>query len=431
MTDRPGIGRTARPEVPFRLDLDQQKKRAKELLRGLRAGDPAAVARLRAQRPHAADGVKLADAQFVVARELGCPDWARLKAHVAAMETARAAIAGGTAAPDGALKTLHIRCGSDIQATLRDAGFTGDFLEYSNPFCHGPVPEDGDLLAVRARFITAAYGGPLGLSEPAVLDKLRREEDGLARANGCKRVVLWFEHDTYDQLILARCLAHFAEAGAPPVLELVSINHFPGAARFIGLGQLPAEAIRMLWEWRRPVAPADLAVGWRVWAALRSADPNALAELAGSRHDGLPDLPRALHRHLQELPWTGDGLSLTERLILKILAAEDLTLGWVYSRLMSRREPLPWLTDLMFLAVAEAMAKAREPAFTLAPDSTAAPWPQWRPVLTEAGRAVLAGTADGLALDPPERWVGGVRIAPGRRHWRWDDAAGRPVWRPS
>jgi hypothetical protein len=421
--------RTVRPDAPFRIDLDHQRKRAKELLRALRAGDPAAVARLQRHRPRSTGAVKLADAQFVVARELGCPDWARLKAHVTAMETARAAIGGGAAAPDGALETLHIRCGSDIQATLRDAGFVGDFLEYSDPFCHGPVPEDGDLLSVRARFITAAYGGPLGLTEAAVLGKLRREEDGLTRASGCKRVVLWFEHDTYDQLILARCLAHFAEMGAPPVLELVSTNHFPGAARFIGLGQLPAEAIRLLWERRRPVAAAELAVGWRAWVALRSADPSALADLARCRYDGLPDLPGALRRHLQELPWTGDGLSLTERLILEILAAEDLTLGWVYSRLMSRREPLPWLTDLMFLAVAEAMAKAREPAFTLVPDSAAAPWPQWRPVLTAAGRAVQAGTADGLALDPPERWVGGVRITPGRPHWRWDDVAGRPVWR--
>jgi len=422
MTDR-----TVRPEVPFRLDLDQQKKRAKELLRDLRAGDPAAVARLQSQRPRSADGAKLSDAQFVIARELGTPDWARLKAHIAALERARSAIAGGAAAPDGALETLHIRCGSDIQATLREAGFAGDFLEYSNPFCQGPVPYVGNLNAIRARFITEAYGGPLDLSETAVLDKLRREEDGLARAAGYRRVVLWFEHDTYDQLILARCLAQFAETGSPPVLELVSINHFPGATRFIGLGQLPAEAIRMLWDRRRPVAPADLAVGWRVWTALRKADPGDLADLARSRHDGLPDLPRALHRHLQELPWTTDGLSLTERLILRIIAAEDLTLGWVYSRLMTRREPLPWLTDLMFLAVTEAMAKAREPVFTVTPESAGAPWPQWRPALTAAGRTVLAGAVDGLALDPPERWVGGVRIAPGQPHWRWDEAAGRPV----
>jgi hypothetical protein len=34
---------------------------------------------------------------------------------------------------DADLRTLHIRCGSDLRDKLRAAGFTGDFLEYSDP----------------------------------------------------------------------------------------------------------------------------------------------------------------------------------------------------------------------------------------------------------------------------------------------------------
>ena len=78
-----------------------------------------------------------------------------------------------TSAPDGDRQTLHIRCGSDIRQALRDAGFIGDFLEYSNPYCQGPVPDSPDLQAIRARFITEAYGGVLGLSETDVAEKLR------------------------------------------------------------------------------------------------------------------------------------------------------------------------------------------------------------------------------------------------------------------
>jgi hypothetical protein len=43
--------------------------------------------------------------------------------------------------------------------------------------------------------------------------------------------------------------------------------------------------------------------------------------------------------------------------------------------------------------------------------------------ITDVGVAVLEGKRDGLALPLPERWVGGVRIAPGRRNWRWDERA--------
>ncbi|MGQ9370625.1 DUF1835 domain-containing protein [Azospirillum sp. A39] len=420
MTDR-----SRRPEAPFRLDLGQQKTRAKELLRDARAGDPAALARWRVHRPDdPPEAARLADAQFVVARELGSPSWPRLKAHVQAMGRSRAAMVGGPA-PDGDRPTLHIRCGSDIGGRLGEAGFVGDFLEHSNPYGQGPVPDGADLLAIRARFITAAYGGPLALSEAAVADKLRREEEGLARAAArYERVVLWCEHDSYDQLCLVRWLAQFHEGGAPPVLELISIRQFPGAMRFIGLGQLPPEGLRLLWPTRRALGAADLAVGGRAWDALRDADPRGLAALARADRPGLPDLARALRRHLQELPWTGDGLSLTERLVLDLIEPGDLGVGQVYARMMRDREPLPWLSDLMLLAVVQQMARAGEPPFRLPEAGTDVPWPQWRPRITDAGRAVLRGGRDWLSLRPPERWVGGVRIVPGAAHWRWDEAGG-------
>jgi hypothetical protein len=60
-------------------DLSQARRRAKELLRAARAGDPAALARLRADRPP-----RLADAQRAVARELGLRSWAGLVERAAA-----------------------------------------------------------------------------------------------------------------------------------------------------------------------------------------------------------------------------------------------------------------------------------------------------------------------------------------------------------
>jgi hypothetical protein len=428
----------------FRIDIDRQRKRAKALQRALRAADPAALARLRAHHPRAtepgAGPPRLADAQLVVARELGLPSWPRLKAHADAMERAGRAIASGAPAPDADVPTLHIRCGGDIRGRLREAGFAGDFLEHSNPYCQGPLPAGADLAAVRARFVADAYGAAMGLTEAAALDRLRAEEEALARAGlDHPRVVLWMEHDSHDQLVLARCLARFAEAGAPPILELVSANRFPGSERFVGLGQLPAEALRLLWERRRPLSRADLDHGRRAWDALRDGDPRPLADLArqGARSaaPGLPDLGPALARHLRELPWTSDGLSLTERLVLGILADGRQTVGRVFSRLTREVEPMPWLGDVMLLPILEGLARARVPALSFAdappgmPPPSGAPWAE-RPLdLTEAGRAVLAGEADWLSLGPPGRWVGGVRIGPGGAVWRWDEAAGAPARR--
>lgn len=65
--------------------LQQQHKLAKDLIRAARAGDAAAIARLRAAFPDRA-AFKLADAQLVVAREAGFDSWPKLVRHVEARE---------------------------------------------------------------------------------------------------------------------------------------------------------------------------------------------------------------------------------------------------------------------------------------------------------------------------------------------------------
>ena len=70
-------------------NLEQIKKQAKELLKAIRAAEPAGLDRLRAKHPkfstaslEVAVRAKLADAQLVVAREYGFPTWPKLKARV-------------------------------------------------------------------------------------------------------------------------------------------------------------------------------------------------------------------------------------------------------------------------------------------------------------------------------------------------------------
>jgi hypothetical protein len=129
----------ARHASPFRINLDQQRKRAKDLLRALRDGDAEAQRRFRLHHPRAAqdDLLRLSEAQFVIARELGLPSWPKLKAHVEAMDRSWQRITQGEPAPDRDSATLHIRCGSDIGAALVEAGFTGDFPGILRPLLPG------------------------------------------------------------------------------------------------------------------------------------------------------------------------------------------------------------------------------------------------------------------------------------------------------
>src|SRR5437588_3983250 len=69
--------------LPARPDLDQLRRRAKELRDAVRRGDAVALARIAAHHSSARpDALSLAAAQFVIARELGFSSWPALKAAV-------------------------------------------------------------------------------------------------------------------------------------------------------------------------------------------------------------------------------------------------------------------------------------------------------------------------------------------------------------
>jgi hypothetical protein len=305
----------------FRLNFEQQRKRAKELLKAGLAGEPQALTRFRSPP-------RLAEAQYLIAQELRFENWAALKRHIAAMtrerEAARAQMALPPDAPsplDGDFRTLHIRCGRDLEAPLRDAGFRGDFYEHNYPYLIGPVREGPGCLEQRAHFLVASYADSRDppLQYEPVLHGLQLDERRLHDSADYERVVIWSEFDCYDQLVLARLLGHYATYRRPERLELLNVGEFPGAMRFIGLGQLPPEALRMLWTTRKPATPEMLTLGLNAWRALTNPDPRALAAIMRSGTSVLPLLAKALHRHLRELPSSVNGLSFTEEMALQPL----------------------------------------------------------------------------------------------------------------
>jgi Domain of unknown function (DUF1835) len=325
---------------------------------------------------------------------------------------------------DADLRTLHIRCGTDIRDSLRQAGFGGDFLEYSDPVCDGPVPDLPELIDTRACFLAGAYGSFKGETEALLAAGLRESEDRVATAHHYERVVLWFEHDSYDQLILARCLACFGVGPLPARLELICIDRHPSVERFVGLGQLAPEVLATLWPARTSVTSAQLELGKTIWAALRQPDPRDLVAVVATGTPALPFASPALRRHLRELPGVRDGLSMTQRLSLQILSEGSATIGRMFATLMQGREPLPFLGDIMFLRIVEQMALTSPSVIKI--DAGEQPFRRVASI-TETGRQVLDGTTDCLSLAPPERWLGGIRIVAGQPVWRFDEADGRVV----
>ena len=229
---------------------------------------------------------RLHDAQQVIARENGFRKWTDLKAHIDRIcVEQQATLEGRPSALDGADRTLHIRCGQDIMHDLALAGFNGDFLSFADIYTEGPVPRTQSLeefVRIRADYLEQSY--------PKTFEDLYGSYRDLERARDYAVANIWMEHDSHDQLILARLLYFFSEVSArPPRLRMINVTHFPGVERFVGLGQLPPQALRILWDDFEDVTETHLLLGKRAWQAITSPDPETVSGNREDGHAGLAD----------------------------------------------------------------------------------------------------------------------------------------------
>jgi hypothetical protein len=311
--------------------------------------------------------------------------------------------------------TLHLRCGTDIRDTLRAAAIAGEFLEWADPVCQGPVlalPES-DYLERRRSWLSAAWDIPR-----AELDiKLAAMSSLPALLEPHAEVCLWFEHDLYDQSMLIQVLAALADAPELwPRLKIVSIDRHPQIRRFIGLGQLKPELLGPLYPQRVPIVPEAFELATRAWDALREPTPDRLRN-EDWRSDALPFLAGAITRHLDEFPRDDDGLGLTQRLTLQAIADAQASDGYglavqIFGRLLSELEPMPWLGDTMWWMYLHELAAGPTPLIEMLGE-----FPAEQLTLTSLGAAVLRGEQHWLRVSGPpphgpSRWRGGVEILP-------------------
>jgi Domain of unknown function (DUF1835) len=318
---------------------------------------------------------------------------------------------------------LHITNGDGAGNGIAQSGISGTVLPWRDVLHEGPVPAGlslRELRETRARFLAdrgwATY-------DRALADFARRDAI-LAAFRDHDEVVLWFEHDLYDQLQLVQILDWFADQDlGRTTLSLVAVDRYPGVVPFYGLGQLTPEQLATLFPTRRPVTRAQLDLARAAWDAFRSPDPTAVERLLEGDTAALPFLSDALTRSLEEFPAVGNGLSRTERLALEGVLAGHTTPGALFRAVIAREER-PYLGELAnghhpLLAATGGGALA-------VPGSADDPIPfARRPIeVTTHGRAVAAGRADRIALNGIDRWLGGVHLRGRWVPWRRTDDGG-------
>ena len=300
---------------------------------------------------------------------------------------------------------LHVTNGDAVVAGFREGGIPGVYLPWRDVLHDGAVPQCDSLEGlsdVRARELLRIGLGSSG--NDADYERMRagfaERDAALSAFRDHDEVVLWFEHDLYDQLQLLQILDWLSRQDRTGVrITMIQIGSHPEVVPFHGLGQLTGAQLAALLPARTAVTPRQLEIGREAWTAFCAPEPSALQPLALRDHPEMPFLAAALARFLEEYPSAHDRLSRTERQLLLAASAGAGTRQKLYAA-TQQMEPWPW-GDLSVFARIEGLTTGPHPA--LLRDDNAV-------TLTDDGRRLLAADPEAVRARTVDTWLGGAHV---------------------
>jgi hypothetical protein len=306
-----------------------------------------------------------------------------------------------------AMKVLHIVDGESTGGSLRQAGFrkSGDILPWRDALYTGPAPRGltlRQLSRLRSRFWTGKS-----------ITEFDKRDAALARHADYEEVVLWFGPTSICQLSLVQLLAWFGEHDRSKTrLSLVSAYG----------GWLGPEQLLQAYAARQPVASDQRRLARRLWLAFCSPSPGALSHLLTTNLRPLPEMRDTITAMLQEYPERHSGLSRLERKLLRTVKSLGNTTPAYIVGTTLRTE---LVGDTLLFDMLRAFVRAPDPLLRFAEPFTGKfesyQFNGSKITVTDAGRRILEGKADHIALNGIDRWIGGVHLLGRRVRWRWDE----------
>jgi hypothetical protein len=316
-----------------------------------------------------------------------------------------------------ARRMLHVTNGDIAAELIRAAGISGEVSVTADVLHEGPAP--GGLPPERWRKVRARHLAESGYEDyESALATLTRWDHTLEDYRSFDEVILWFEHDLFDQLLLIRALDVFAGRNLGGTeLSLICIGEY--------LGHLTPPQMAALLDRRQRVNEGQKLLARDAWRAFCSPDPSHLEALLHRDTSPLPFLAGALRRHLEDFPSVANGLSRSERQILRGLAAGASTFEELFRATQGMEERV-YMGDGSFHRILRELAAPPRPLVRLEAAPSAA-LRALRVSLTTSGREVLEERDDWVRSRGVDRWLGGVHLQGPEAAWRWNGAAGRLV----
>lgn len=291
------------------------------------------------------------------------------------------------------MTTLHITNGDTTVDLLKAAKVEGDYLPWRDVLHMGPVPLMEDLAQLSA--IRANYLASLGWGD---IDKLNQDfqnrDQKLMQYRHYDKVLLWFEHDLYDQLQLLQVLSWLEQDNASEH-NISLIN--PGKH----LGHHGVDEVDDLLNIQKPVTAQQYQLSTRAWLAFRQKDSAQWKALIDEDTSCLPFLRKAIVRSLGELPDTTSGINQTEKMMLSLIAQGCDTPKEMFRQYCQLEEDM-FLGDTGFFLFLEQL-QCDQPALVEQQDGVLR--------LTPLGNSVLKGDSTWQRAYSQPRWLGGFCIS--------------------
>lgn len=328
---------------------------------------------------------------------------------------------------------LHIVNGDHVGDKLRQGKIQGDVLVWREIYPIGPVFED--MARPSNRLLRARYlERTLGIPESDYVRNCESQERVLQGFRQYDEVVLWFEHDLFDQTMLCYLLQWFARQPLGKTkLNLLCIGDYPGVGLFRGMGQLTSEQLSGLsGTWRR-LGKEELALGSALWKAYASKNVEDHLGILSADTSALPFAKATFAMHAARFPAPANGLGIVEQTVLELAKDGTHTFSELFKEAGEQLHTLG-MGDLEFgyrlRTLAEPPCALLElkgaSAFPDALLEASAPLPGGTAALTDLGREVLAGERDWVKERGMDEWYGGLHLH-GEPGWRWDRRENRLI----
>ena len=304
---------------------------------------------------------------------------------------------------------LNITNGDSAVDIMTEAGVEGDFLPWRDVLHEGAVPAGLSLEAfseVRTEYLSSHKYG----SFKNILQSFAERDEVMVNLEKYDKVVLWFEHDLYDQLQLLQILDFLKHNPNSCKLSIICTDNY--------LGLCTPNEMLALRAFETEVTDTLLVLGSECWQAFTSGTPLAWQGLLEKDTSLLPFLEGAVVRLLEEYPSVKNGLSRTENVALDIIAkGEECRPGRMFG-LYYETEERKFLGDSSFWNILREMLESNPPLLSinmpLQPIN-----PDQCIEITKLGREVREGKKSWLDVEAINKWIGGVHLT-SDNVWMWD-----------